>query len=161
MDILKSLRDAINKLFNVSYLLAPHHLIFGYHLIVDGDDNNRFGSDRLSNKSKLYKDKINSRKVGRNGRSIPHQNFWCGRIYRIGASGIPICRERTAPHIGAARSLSLLKRGPYGIAKALGSLPSGVLSSLTRSSFVLLTLSLCVPRFLGRSLSTGSYKSLF
>ena len=29
----------------------PHHLIFGYHFIVDGDDNNRFGSDRLSSKS--------------------------------------------------------------------------------------------------------------
>ncbi len=119
MDILKSLWDAINKRFSVSYFLAPHHLILGSHLIVDGDDNNRFGSDRLSNKSKLYKDKINSRKVGINGRFVPHQNFWCGRIYRIGASGIPTCRERMAPHINAARSLSLRKRGPCDIAKAL------------------------------------------
>ena len=55
MDILKFLRDAINKFFNVSYLLAPHHLIFGYHLIVDGDDCNRFGSDRLPSKFDLHK----------------------------------------------------------------------------------------------------------
>ncbi len=72
MDILKSLSDAINKLFDVYYLLAPHYVIFGYHLIVDGDGNNRFVSDRLSNKSKLYKDKSNSRKVGRNGSFVPH-----------------------------------------------------------------------------------------
>jgi len=56
MDILKFPRDAINKLFNVSCLLAPHHLIFGYHLIVYGDDFNRFGSDRLPSKFDLYKD---------------------------------------------------------------------------------------------------------
>jgi hypothetical protein len=116
----ESQKHLINKLFNVSYFLAPQHLILGYHLIVDGDDNNHFGSDRLSNKSKLYKDKINSRKVGRNSRLA-------AGIYRIGASGIPICRERTAPDIDAAQSLSLRKRGPYGITKALGSLPSGAI----------------------------------
>jgi len=84
----ESQKYLINKLFNVSCFLDPQHLILGSHLIIDGDDNNRFGSDRLSNKSKLYKDKINSRKVGRNGRFVLQPNFWCGRIYRIGASGI-------------------------------------------------------------------------
>ena len=113
----ESQKYLINKLFNVSYFLDPQHLILGSHLIVDGDDYNRLGSDRLPNKSKLYKDNINSRKVGRNSRLA-------AGIYRIGASGIPTCRERTAPHIDAVRSLSLRKREPYGITKALESLPS-------------------------------------
>jgi hypothetical protein len=56
MDILKSLTDAINKRFNVSYLLDPQHLILVSHLIVDGDDNNRLSIDRPPGKSELHKD---------------------------------------------------------------------------------------------------------
>jgi len=52
----ESQKHLINKLFNVSYFLDPQHLILDSHLIVDGDDYNRLGSDRLPSKFDLHKD---------------------------------------------------------------------------------------------------------